>query len=155
MNSLVLTKRENLIKEATQVYEKELKEFYSPNLRIERIKEKYKDADMLLTNTEHISIYNYVLNNNVLIMGGSGAGKTRGFVIPNILQAHSSYIVTDPKGEILEKTGYFLKNIKGYKIRVLNLDDKAKSDGYNPFVYVHPERDGFEEKFYLLLKRLL
>ncbi len=57
--------------------------------------------------------------------------KTRGYVMPNILQAHSSYIVTDPKGEILEKAGYFLSEIKGYKIRVLNLDDKTLSDGYN------------------------
>ena len=110
---------------------------------------------MLLTDTEHISIYNYILNNNVLIMGGSGAGKTRGFVMPNILQAHSSYIVTDPKGEILEKAGYFLKHIKGYKIRVLNLDDKANSDGYNPFVYVHPEREGFEERILSLIEAII
>lgn len=147
--------KEKLIEEANRTYEKELKEFYNPSIRVEKIEQKYKDADMLLTNTEHISIYNYVLNNNVLIMGGSSAGKTRGFVIPNILQAHSSYIVTDPKGEILEKTGYFLKHIKGYNIRVLNLDDKSKSDGYNPFVYVHPERDGFEEKILSLIEAII
>lgn len=147
--------KKKLLEEAKRIYDKELNEFYSPKLRIEKIKNKYKDADMPLTNTEHISIYNYVLNNNVLIMGGSGAGKTRGFVMPNILQAHSSYIVTDPKGEILEKAGYFLKNIKGYKIRVLNLDDKANSDGYNPFVYVHPEREGFEERILSLIEAII
>lgn len=147
--------RAKFLEEAKSSYEKELKQFYSPKLRIEKIKNKYKDADMLLTNSEHISIYNYVLNNNVVIIGGSGSGKTRGFVMPNILQAHSSYIVTDPKGEILEKAGYFLKNIKGYKIRVLNLDDKTNSDGYNPFVYVHPEREGFEERILSLIEAII
>ncbi len=135
--------------------EDQLEHFYSGKARVEKIKEKYKDADAIFTATEKISIYNYVLNNNTLILGGSGSGKTRGFVIPNILQAHSSFIVTDPKGEILEKTGYFLKEVKGYKIRVLNLDDKALSDGYNPFVYIHPERDGYEERVLALIETII
>ncbi len=123
--------------------------------KIKAIKKKYKNADALFTKTERISIYNYVLNNNTLILGGSGSGKTRGFVMPNILQAHSSYVVTDPKGEILEKAGYFLEKKKGYKIHVLNLDDKAKSDGYNPFYYIHPEREGYEERVLMLIEAII
>ncbi|MBQ3496868.1 MAG: type IV secretory system conjugative DNA transfer family protein, partial [Oscillospiraceae bacterium] len=107
------------------------------------------------TQTEHISIFNYLLNNNVLILGGSGSGKTRGYCMPNILQAHSSWVITDPKGELLEKAGYFLKEIKGYKLRVLNLDNKARSDGYNPFAYIHPEREGYEERVLTLIETII
>ncbi len=122
---------------------------------IEALKAKYKDADALFTKTERISIYNYVLNNNTLILGGSGSGKTRSFVMPNILQAHSSFVITDPKGEILEKSGYFLEKVKGYKIHVLNLDDKSRSDGYNPFAYIHPERPGYEERVLMLIEAII
>lgn len=140
---------------AKDEYEQKLKDFFNTYKKIEKIKAKYKDADMLFTKTERISLYNWKLNNNTLILGGSGSGKTRGYVIPNILQAHSSYIVTDPKGEILEKAGYFLSEIKGYKIRVLNLDDKTVSDGYNPFIYIHPERDGYEERVLSLIETII
>ena len=136
-------------------YEGELKDFFNTYKKVEKIKAKYKDADMLFTKTERISLYNWKLNNNTLILGGSGSGKTRGYVLPNILQAHSSYIVTDPKGEILEKAGYFLSEIKGYKIRVLNLDDKTLSDGYNPFIYIHPEREGYEERVLSLIETII
>ena len=140
---------------AKKEYEQKLKDFYNYAKRVQKIKAKYKDADMLFTKTERISFYNYQLNQNTLILGGSGSGKTRGYVMPNILQAHSSYIVTDPKGEILEKAGYFLKELKGYKIRVLNLDEKSQSDGYNPFVYIHPEREGYEERVLSLIETII
>ena len=136
-------------------YERHLKAFYKNKRRIEQIKKKYENADALFTKTERISIFNYVLNNNTMILGGSGSGKTRGFVMPNILQAHSSFVVTDPKGEILEKAGYFLETVKGYKIHVLNLDDKSQSDGYNPFVYIHPERPGYEERVLMLIEAII
>lgn len=140
---------------AKDKYEQDLKDFFNAYKKIEKIKAKYKDADMLFTKTERISLYNWKLNNNTLILGGSGSGKTRGYVMPNILQAHSSYIVTDPKGEILEKAGYFLSEIKGYKIRVLNLDNKTISDGYNPFIYIHPEREGYEERVLSLIETII
>lgn len=136
-------------------YKRELREFYRGNGKVEKIKAKYKDADMIFTKTERVSFYNYKVNQNTLILGGSGSGKTRSYVIPNVLQAHSSYIITDPKGEILEKTGYFLKEIKNYKIRVLNLDNKVQSDGYNPFVYIHPERAGYEERVLSLIETII
>jgi type IV secretion system protein VirD4 len=117
-------------------------------------KELRNDSECILTASERICIYNRKLNNNVLIMGGSGSGKTRGFVMPNILQAHSSFVVTDPKGEILEKSGNFLIG-RGFKIRVLNLDNKALSDGYNPFVYIHPNRDGYEERVLMLIEAII
>ena len=140
---------------AKDEYESRLKDFFNTYQKVEKIKAKYKDADMLFTKTERISLYNWKLNNNTLILGGSGSGKTRGYVMPNILQAHSSYIVTDPKGEILEKAGYFLSEVKGYKIRVLNLDEKSLSDGYNPFIYIHPERDGYEERVLSLIETII
>jgi len=121
-----------------------------------KIRAKYENANALFTKTEHISIYNYELNNNVVVLGGSGSGKTRGFVMPNLLQAHSSYVITDPKGEILEKSGKFLSEVKGYKIRVLNLDDKSLSDGYNPFYYLHVEdRPGYEERVLSLIETII
>ncbi|MEG2813148.1 MAG: type IV secretory system conjugative DNA transfer family protein [Oscillospiraceae bacterium] len=123
--------------------------------KIEEINAKYEDADMLFTDTEKICMYNYELNNNTLIVGGSGSGKTRGFVMPNILQAHSSFVITDPKGEILEKAGYFLSQEKHYKIRILNLDEKSLSDGYNPFHYIKKEREGWEERVLSLIETII
>lgn len=149
------TERKVQEQKAKAEYEQNLKDFFNTYKKIEKIKAKYKDADMLFTQSERISLYNWKFNNNTLIIGGSGSGKTRGYVMPNILQAHSSYVVTDPKGEILEKAGYFLSEIKGYKIRVLNLDEKTMSDGYNPFVYIHPERDGYEERVLSLIETII
>lgn len=74
-------------------------------------------------------------NTNVLIVGGPGTGKTRYFAKPNIMQANSSYIVLDPKGELLRDTGSFLKN-QGYEIKVINLLEMSKSNHYNPFAYI-------------------
>ena len=80
-------------------------------------------------------------NDNVLVVGGSGAGKTRFFVIPNLLQAHTSYIITDPKGEISRNTGWFLKKM-GYDVRIFDLMDMEYSSRYNPFNYfIHGEED--------------
>ncbi|MEG0614133.1 MAG: type IV secretory system conjugative DNA transfer family protein [Oscillospiraceae bacterium] len=123
--------------------------------KIAEINAKYEDADMLFTDTEKICMYNYELNNNTLIVGGSGSGKTRGFVMPNILQAHSSFVITDPKGEILEKAGHFLTEVKGYKLRILNLDEKSLSDGYNPFHYINKEREGWEERVLSLIETII
>lgn len=138
-----------------KAYENKLRDFYSGKDRIAKIRAKYKDADMLLTKTESISFYNWKVNQNILIMGGSGSGKSTCFALPNLLQAHSSFICTDPKGELLEKVGYFLSEIKGYKIKVLNLNSKKDSDGFNPFVYIHPDRDGYEERVLTLIETLI
>ena len=142
-------------KRAKADYEAALKDFFNGTSRIKKIRAKYQDADMLFTKTEKISMYNFKLNNNTMILGGSGSGKTRGFVMPNILQAHSSYVVTDPKGEILEKAGYFLSEVKGYKIRVLNLDNKTASDGYNPFVYLRQGDESYEERVLSLIEAII
>ena len=77
---------------------------------------------------------------NVLVIGGSGAGKSRSYVVPNILEANTNYVVTDPTEEVLIKTGGWLKE-NGYEIRVLNLVNLDKSDGYNAFVYIRDEKD--------------
>ena len=140
---------------AENIAKAEIRKAKGDKEKVEAIKRKYADADALFTKTERISIYNFKLNNNTLILGGSGSGKTRGFVMPNILQAHSSFVITDPKGEILEKAGYFLETVKGYKLRVLNLDNKAASDFYNPFAYVHPERAGYEERVLMLIEAII
>ena len=134
-----------------------LRVFSRPSARrakIRAIRKKYRDADMILTATERTSIYNFQINNNTLIIGGSGSGKTRSYVMPNILQAHSSYVITDPKGEILEKSGKFLES-RGYGIRALNLDELSRSCGYNPFAYVHMEREGWEERILSLIETLI
>lgn len=77
---------------------------------------------------------------NVLVIGGSGAAKTRSFVFPNILTANTNYVITDPKAEVLLATGGYLKE-QGYDVRVLNLVNLEQSDGYNPFRYLRDEKD--------------
>ena len=80
---------------------------------------------------------------NVLVIGGSGAAKTRGYVKPNILEANTNYVITDPKSEVLLATGGYLKQ-QGYDIRVLNLVNLEQSDGYNPFRYLRDEKDALK-----------
>ena len=77
-------------------------------------------------------------NKNVLIVGGSGSGKTRFFIKPNLMQLHSSYVVTDPKGQLVLETGRLLERA-GYKISVLNTINFNKSMHYNPFSYARHE----------------
>ena len=82
----------------------------------------------------------YARNKNILVIGGSGSGKTRFFVKPNLMQMHSSYVVTDPKGTVLAECGkMLLKN--GYKVKVLNTINFKKSMHYNPFAYIRSEKD--------------
>ena len=102
--------------------------------------------NVILTQTESLTMESrpknpkYARNKNVLIIGGSGSGKTRFWLKPNLLQMHSSYVITDPKGEILLSCGHaLLKN--GYQIRVLNTINFRKSMKYNPFAYIHSEKD--------------
>ena len=106
---------------------------------------KFAD-NIILTKTERLMMSNRPLdpknarNKNVLVVGGSGSGKTRFWLKPNLLQCHSSYVVTDPKGTIVLECGNaMLKN--GYKVRILNTINFKKSMHYNPFAYVHSEKD--------------
>lgn len=81
-----------------------------------------------------------LFNNNVLVIGGSGSGKSRFYVKPNVLQANANFVITDPAGEMLASMGKFLEN-QGYEIRVFNLVDMEKSHCYNPFKYIQKEED--------------
>ena len=102
--------------------------------------------NIILTQTERLMMSNrpknpaHARNKNVLVIGGSGSGKTRFFVKANLLQAHSSYILTDPKGDLVSQTGAFLQR-KGYRIKILNTINFSKSMHYNPMAYVHSEKD--------------
>lgn len=80
---------------------------------------------------------------NVLVIGGSGAAKTRSYVLPNVLEANTNYVITDPKSEVLLATGGYLKS-QGYEVRVLNLVNLEESDGYNPFRYLRDEKDALK-----------
>ena len=102
--------------------------------------------NVLLTQTERLTMNNRpkdprtARNKNVLVVGGSGSGKTRFFIKPNLMQCHSSYVVTDPKGSILIECGKLLQR-EGYRINVLNTINFQKSMRYNPFAYIHSEQD--------------
>ena len=112
--------------------------------------EPYIDPDfynnVLLTQTERLTMNSrpkspkYARNKNVLVIGGSGSGKTRFFVKPNLMQMHSSYCVTDPKGTLILETGKMLQRYK-YRIKVLNTINFKKSMKYNPFAYLRSEKD--------------
>ena len=98
------------------------------------------DNNVILTKELVLSLNPHLhrLNHNVLVIGGSGAGKTRFYALPNILQLNSSYVVTDPKGEILMKCGEMLR-AAGYKVRVFNTIEMEHSNNYNPFHYVYDD----------------
>ena len=108
---------------------------------------KYADTQDPLSNvtlTKHVSIsfnsYKHRRNLNIVVVGGSGSGKTRFVAKPWLYSANCSYIVTDPKGELLRSSGNLLKE-RGYEVVVFNLNDPSQSDGYNPFAYIRNEAD--------------
>jgi len=104
------------------------------------------ENNVILTQTERLMMNSrpknpgHARNKNVLVIGGSGSGKTRFFVKPNLMQMHSSYVITDPKGSVLTECGKLLQR-GGYEIKVLNTINFAKSMKYNPFSYIHSEKD--------------
>ncbi len=112
--------------------------------------EPYMDPDfrnnIILTQTERLTMNSRpkdpktARNKNVLVIGGSGSGKTRFFVKPQLMQLHSSYVVTDPKGSLLVECGRLMERA-GYKIKVFNTINFKKSMHYNPFAYIHSEKD--------------
>ena len=102
--------------------------------------------NVILTQTEGLTMNSrpkqpkYARNKNILVIGGSGSGKTRFFVKPNLMQMHSSYVVTDPKGTVLVECGKMLEK-HGYIIKSLNTIHFRKSMHYNPFAYISSEKD--------------
>ena len=104
------------------------------------------ENNIILTQTESLMMSNRppdpknARNKNVLVVGGSGSGKTRFWLKPNLLQCHSSYVVTDPKGSIVIECGKLLQR-NGYRIKILNTINFKKSLHYNPFAYIHSEKD--------------
>lgn len=102
--------------------------------------------NIILTKTERLTMSSrpknpkYARNKNVLIVGGSGSGKTRYWLKPNLLHMHSSYVVTDPKGSIVTECGHALLHF-GYRLEIFNTINFQKSMHYNPFAYIHSEKD--------------
>lgn len=117
-------------------------QFANAKTATKNLTDKIEENNKIFSQYTRLSIRPEVteLNNNVLILGGSGAGKTYREVTPNLLQANSSYVITDPKGEILRRFGKYFMDI-GYQVKVINLVEMAQSDCYNPFSYIRKEED--------------
>lgn len=115
-------------------------------LDIRPFMDKQFSNNIILTRTERLTMNSrpsnpmYARNKNVLVIGGSGSGKTRYYLLPNIMQLHSSYVITDPKGDVLNKVGTMLEKAH-YKIKVFNTVNFNKSMHYNPFSYIRSEKD--------------
>ena len=113
---------------------------------VEKTNKKYADPDyaqnIILTQNVRIALemYRHMRNLNILIVGGSGAGKTRFFAKPNIMQANTSFVILDPKGELLRDTAMHLQE-RGYIIKVIDLINMERSHCYNPFVYLRDDND--------------
>ena len=113
---------------------------------VHKINTKYaqKPANQNLIFTEHLRLglnsHKHRRNLNVLVIGGSGAGKTRFYAMPNIMQCNTSFVITDPKGELLRSTGRLMWE-KGYQVKVLDLINMPASHGYNPFEYIQSDND--------------
>lgn len=116
-----------------------------------KVKKGEIDNNILLTQEVRMSLNTrqHRENLNVLVIGGSGSGKSRFYVKPNIMQLNTSYVVTDPKGELLRSTGKLLED-NGYKIKVFNLIDMRNSHNYNPFDYVYDRKTGELNKSYVI-----
>lgn len=144
------TEIKNIKKEKISKHEK--------NKKISEAKLKYTDnSNIIFTQTEKICMYNFELNNNTMIIGGSGSGKTRGYVLPNILNCCNSryspsIVVTDPKGEIITKVGKYLES-SGYVLKVLNLKEQKRSFCFNPFKYILEEK--YEEQISSLVSSIM
>lgn len=115
-------------------------------LDIKPFMDEKPDNNVILTKTERLTMTSrpkrpkYARNKNVLVIGGSGSGKTRFWLKPNLMQCHSSYVVTDPKGTVIVECGNMLLR-EGYQIRIFNTINFKKSMHYNPFAYIHSEKD--------------
>ena len=113
---------------------------------IEPFEDEKFENNVILSQTERLTMNSrpkepkYARNKNVLVVGGSGSGKTRFFIKPNLLQMHSSYVLTDPKGTVINEVGNAFVE-KNYKIKVFNTIDFKRSMHYNPFAYLHSEKD--------------
>lgn len=107
-----------------------------------RYQDKRQEQNLILTQNFRMGLDGYKHKHclNTLVVGGSGAGKTRGYALPNVMNCNCSFVITDPKGEILRKTGGLLK-AKGYEVRVFDLINPDSSYCYNPFCYVHDDKD--------------
>lgn len=101
----------------------------------------FSEKTKMVVDNDELTNHEYHRNKNTIIIGGSGSGKTRFFVKPNIMQMNCDYVITDPKGDILNDLGYMLRSQKNYNIKVLNLIEFDKSMRYNPLAYVKNEQD--------------
>ena len=121
-----------------------------------KVKKGEIDNNILLTQEVKMSLNTrqHRENLNVLVIGGSGSGKSRFYVKPNIMQLNTSYVVTDPKGELLRSTGKLLEQ-NGYKIKVFNLIDMANSHNYNPFAYVYDKKGELNKSYVIKMINVL
>lgn len=115
---------------------------WATETEMKKLKDRNSSKNIILTQTERLSLNTRKTrkNLNVLVIGGSGSGKTRFYVKPNLMQNNTSYVITDPKGELFLSSARMLED-KGYKIKVLNLVEMEHSFNYNPFAYIRSEKD--------------
>ena len=141
---------------ATEAEEKSLSD-KEDRKKAKQPKGKYEtDNNILLTQEVRMSLntHQHRENLNVVVIGGSGAGKSRAFVMPNLMQLNTSYVITDPKGELLRSCGTLMKDA-GYEIRVFNLIDMRHSNNYNPFNYVYDEKGEISDTYVMKMVECL
>lgn len=143
LTGITMTKRNCPRNEEGKKVFKKIKKTQGKNVKFHDVIEECRRRSMIYTDQIYLSLNGSwsQRNTNTIVFGASGTGKSRYFLKPNILQANSSIICTDPSGDVMQATGYFLEKVNGYVVKCLNIEDMYKSNRFNPLFYIRDTKD--------------